>query len=210
MTNINKTLQNPDLLDVLNAHADDIKRNLNCVKIGKINSFDQTKKTAKIQITFKRVLPDKIVSYPLLVDCPVFTLQGGGGALQMPIAAGDPCIVLFSDRNIDNWFLNGAEAAPANMRCHDLSDGIALVGINPLNSDLPNYDGNVNLTLPSGKKFVVSGNATAEILGSAALALLSELNHFISTYNSHVHTANNTATLQTESAATGTTKLKGS
>ncbi len=96
--------------------------------------------TAQVQLLFKRVLNDgSIADYPVLVDCPVFTLQGGGAALQMPIAAGDQCIVLFADRNLDAWFTNGAAAAPFDARCHDLSDGMCLVGINPLNKALSGY-----------------------------------------------------------------------
>ena len=50
----------------------------------------------------------------------------------MPIAVGDDCIVLFSDRSIDTWLFNGIEALPSNSRAHDLADGIALVGIRSL------------------------------------------------------------------------------
>jgi len=130
----------PGLTDAFSNFKLDVFRSINCVKIGKIQSFDGTKKTATIRLLFKRVLPDgRIASYPILVDCPIFTLQGGGGAIQMPIVAGDQCIVLFADRNIDAWFKTGSESAPLNSRSHDLSDGIAVVGINSLTSSLESY-----------------------------------------------------------------------
>jgi len=224
---MNKTLQFPSLLDVLNGLKNDINISMNCVKIGIIDSFNQTIKSAVIQLVFKRTLPDdSIVSYPLLVDCPVFTLQGGGGAIQFPIVKGDTCIVLFSDRNIDNWFEDGSESAPFNQRCHDLSDGIALVGINSKNSDLPDYDTNINITIPTSKKLVVSGTtATAEILGNETLALFSEIrtlrnemDTFItSVYNTHTHPVTSapgttevpSATGSSPTAPVGTQKLKG-
>ena len=68
-------------------------------------------------------------SYPLLVDCPCFILQGGGAFIEMPIQKGDECIILFNDRDIDNWF-NGTTKEPNSNRKHTLSDGIAIVGIN--------------------------------------------------------------------------------
>lgn len=133
-----KSIIEPDLVETLSVLKEDIFATLNCVKVGKIASFDETKKTAQVQLLFKRVLPDGTTqSHPLLVDCPVFTLQGGGGFLQFPIAPDDQCIVLFSDRNLDAWFSSGAEAAPFDRRCHDLSDGICLVGLNSLASALP-------------------------------------------------------------------------
>ena len=210
---LKKNPTNPEFADLIHSIKDDIFKSLNCVKIGKINNFDKTKKTAQVQLLFKRIVNDKIISYPVLVDCPVFTLQGGGGSLKMPIQAGDPCLVLFADRNIDNWYSTGAEAAPANSRCHDISDGIILVGINSLADSLADYDDNVNLIIPASKKYVVSGGAAAEILGTAALALLSEISALISTYNSHTHNETGGVTLapnQQAASATGTTKLKGS
>jgi hypothetical protein len=210
-----KPLNEPELIDVLQSLKQDIFKSLNCVKIGKINSFDQTKKTATIQILFKRVMPDKVISYPLLVDCPVFTLQGGGGAIQMPIQAGDPCIVLFADRNIDNWYSNGSEAAPADLRCHHLNDGLAIVGINALTSTLPAYDANVNITIPTRKKLVVSGTtATAEIFGSQLLALKADVDDIVAKFNAHTHATAATGPASTPNNAgtitiTGTTKLKG-
>jgi hypothetical protein len=213
-----KPIITPGLLDVLTALKTEIFSTLNCVKIGKITKFDQTKKTAEIQILFKRVTQDHVLSYPILVDCPIFTLQGGGGSLRMPVQTGDTCIVLFADRNIDIWFSNGAEAAPANSRCHDLSDGIAIVGLNAQNGTLADYDTNVNLTLPTDKKLVVTGagTATAEILGTAALALLSELTTLNNWCKTHTHSGVTTgpgvsgvpAALPTPDPV-GTTKLKG-
>ena len=137
MSTHTKTILEPNLPDLMQNLKRDIFRSMNCVKIGEIKSFDATKKTAKIQIQFKHVREDgQIVSVSPLVDCPVFTLQGGGSAIEMPITAGDQCIILFSDRNIDSWFQTGGEGAPLNSRCHDLSDGIALVGLNSLANPL--------------------------------------------------------------------------
>lgn len=168
-----KSVIEPTLADVLVNFKQDIFSTLNCIKIGQISSFDATKKTAEVQILFKRVLPDMTTqSYPLLIDCPVFTPQGGGGALQFPIQAGDQCLVLFSDRRLDEWLQGGGEAAPGDGRMHDLSDGIALVGMNALDSDLDDYptdkvvlsygDSRFELT-STGWNFVATGGADVAI-----------------------------------------------
>lgn len=135
-----KKILTPNLDDVLAALKRDIFRSLNCARIGKIQSFDKSKKTAEIELVDKRVLPDgKLLSHPKLVDCPVFTLQGGGSSIQFPIKKGDECIVLFADRNLDAWFKTGSETAPLDDRCHDFSDGIALVGVVSLVNKLDDY-----------------------------------------------------------------------
>ena len=189
-----KTVVEPDLVDVLANLKIDIFSSLNCVKVGAIQSFDVNKKTAQVQILFKRTLQDgTIQSQRVLVDVPVFTLQGGGGSLQMPITAGDQCILLFSDRRLDEWYQNGSEAAPGDARMHDLSDGIALVGINALNSSLPAYMTDQVLMLykgsqvqinASGIKVISTGSAEIDIdtlvaIKNGTTSLLTLMTNFI-------------------------------
>lgn len=42
------------------------------------------------------------------------------------------CILLFSDREIESWFINGGNNTQAYPRMHDLTDAIAIVGIRSL------------------------------------------------------------------------------
>lgn len=175
-----KTIQMPELLDSFLSLKNDIFFSINCIKIGKIQSFNVSRKTAEVQILFKRVVPDaasatgiSIKSYPVLVDCPVFTLQGGGAAIQPPIAAGDQCILLFSDRNIDAWFQNGNESAPFDARAHDLSDGIAMVGINALTSTLASYaTDELKITYGGAKIGEKNGKITIQNTGSNMITLI--------------------------------------
>jgi len=177
MTLQNKSLMPPELFDVIQTLKLDIFRTMNCVKIGRIQSYDSATATATIQILFKRVLPSGVVtSYPLLIDCPVFTLQGGGAAIQMPIAAGDQCIILFADRNIDAWFKNGDEAAPIDARSHDISDGIALVGINALTSSLtPAPSDTFVFTYAGASLNFEGGNVSLKSDGGAEIDLEAEI-----------------------------------
>ena len=137
------SVSDPKLKTVLDKVQDRIFQSLNCVKIGSIVSFDKVKRTAVVQVHFKRSLsnplPDgtSVVKFPQLFDCPVFTLQGGGAQFTFPIKAGDECIVLFADCNIDAWYDNGkTPALPYYDRRHDISDGIAIVGLNSLTNPL--------------------------------------------------------------------------
>lgn len=124
----------PELRTVL----DQVKRQtmlaINCVQIGTIQEYKAATNTAKVRINFQMLMGNgEIVEYPILDDCPVFTLSGGGAFVSCPIAAGDNCIVLFNDRNIDNWYLRGDITTPADKRAHSIADGIVLVGVNPIN-----------------------------------------------------------------------------
>lgn len=176
---LQKTVIEPDLAEVLAILKQDIFASMNCVKVGQIQSFDVAKHTAQVQILFKRMLPDgTTASCPLLIDVPVVTLQGGGGALQFPIAAGDQCLLFFSDRRIDEWLQNGTEATPGSPRLHDMSDAIALVGVNAINSTLDDAPTNKVVLSYQGSKFELTstgwnfvGDGGAEIDISSTIDL---------------------------------------
>jgi hypothetical protein len=140
----------PDLQMNLKRLKDEIFADLNCLQIGKITKFDKTTQSAEIEIQCKRRISEtQIIDYPPLVDCPVFFLQGGGAYLEMPVQINDYCLVLFSDRDIDIWFSSGNKREPNTRRKHNISDGIALVGLNPSSSVL---------TLDNDKVQINAGN----------------------------------------------------
>jgi len=106
---------------------------INCVMIGTIESYNTLTNMASISINFKRAMSTgDVMDYPKLEDCPVFILSGSDASISMPIVKGDQCLVLFNDRNIDNWYIDGSVTTPADTRCHSIADGIVLVGIRSL------------------------------------------------------------------------------
>lgn len=79
---------------------------------------------------------------PVLPHCPVWFPRGGGCSLTFPVSTGDECMVVFGSRSIDEWWQNG-EAQPAyDLRRHDLSDGICLVGLTSQARPLSNVNAN--------------------------------------------------------------------
>lgn len=186
MSNVVKPIVEPTLIEALQALKSDVFKNLYCHVPGRIESFDGSKKTAAVQLLFATQLPDgTIVNYPILVDCPVFTPQGGGGAFQAPIAAGDPCLVVFADRNIDAWFQNGSVAVPFDQvggqpgRMHDLSDGMAFVGFNSLADALPAYSLDELRMIMGTTKVAISKETGLVTIANTATTLLQILQSLI-------------------------------
>lgn len=129
----------PDLNTTLDNFKAEIFRDMNCIKIGEVQSFDKATASAQVKIKIKEwtdIDTNKSIDYPVLNDVPVMILQGGGAWIEFPIKKGDPCLVFFNDRDIDIWWTSGNETTPNSLRRHDLSDCIALVGINPKSSAL--------------------------------------------------------------------------
>jgi hypothetical protein len=139
----------PNITNILEILKKDIFYNFNCHRVGIIQSFNSEDQTARIQLVDKRVFEiiennearEILKDYSLLVDCPIMILGAGGrGRVTVPIDQGASCLVLFNDRDIDNWFEAGAVQKPNSPRAHDLSDGIAFVGINSLLSSIAGYN----------------------------------------------------------------------
>lgn len=156
------------LASLLELEKKGTKRQINCHQVGEIVSFDPANQTAEVQIKMSYVVNDEITEYPLLLDCPCIILAGGEGALTMPIQAGDSCLVLFNDRDMDNWFAGGQTMPPRTDRMHDFSDAIALVGLRNQQNKLGAYlaqgtelkYGNSTIQLENGKVTLKNGTST--------------------------------------------------
>ena len=166
----------PADLNALFGHSKrSIMADINKVSIGKITSFNSAKQTAQIELVFMRVIGTELMRYPTLVDVPCICLQGNGGdsRVTVPITAGDTALVLFCDRDIDNWFAGADLSAPNSERLHDLSDGIAIVG---LGRGLPGYNqdgpemrgGNAKINI-KGNKVIIKNSSVSYGLELAAM-----------------------------------------
>ncbi len=132
--------------DLMTATQREVLLQLNCHAIATIQSFDPDDITAQATINYSQTYYKSDnngewisyqVPYPILLDCPVVIMSGGGGSLTFPIAKGDECIVLFNDRDIDNWVAGASSGSPvASGRLHSMADGMILVGF----PDIESYD----------------------------------------------------------------------
>lgn len=190
----------PSLTDLLNINNKEVQKDINCVQIGQIVSFDATKQTASIQIVIKKILEEKLdgtrvlEEYPIILDCPVFFLFGGAAFLSMPVQAGDNCLVLFNDREIDNWFTNGGLQAPSSFRTHDLSDAFALVGIKNMQTKIADY-------LTNGIRLSYNANSRLSIT-NGAIDTIAAL--FTQTGDMRVEGDLSAQTIHADNGATGT------
>jgi Phage protein Gp138 N-terminal domain/GpV Apex motif len=138
MTEITPSFQNvtpPDITVLLEALKREIKKEINCAKVGVIQSWSPSTNTVVVKIAQQQVTSvaqdgtRTLAEYPLLLTVPVAFPGGGGFTLTFPIAVGDECLVVFNDRELDNWFSSGAGLPPTTARIHDISDGVAFVGL---------------------------------------------------------------------------------
>lgn len=165
------------LSDLLMFFKKDIFTSLNCHAIGTIQSFDPSNQTCQATINYKQtyyrdsktgVQETYFEDYPPVVGAPVIILAGGGANLTFPIKQGDECLVLFNDRDFDNWWSSGQTKENKRGRVHSFTDAIVLVGLRSLAKTVANYDtthaqlswGNAKLGITDSKVLVSNTTST--------------------------------------------------
>ena len=64
---------------------------------------------------------------PAIPDVPLLFPRWGSGQMTWPVEAGDPCLLVFGDRSLEEWQAGGGrQADPADPRSHDLTDAVAI------------------------------------------------------------------------------------
>lgn len=96
-------------------------------------------KTIDVQPVIQRVVDGQAISLPVFPGVPPIFLSGGTSYDAHPIAAGDYCLLLVSERCFDRWYAGDDNVPPLEARMHDYSDSFALCGIKPASiaQDIP-------------------------------------------------------------------------
>lgn len=153
----------PDLRAVQDALRQEIFFALNCHQVGVIEEYDPAKQMASVRIAVLRITPAGEVPYPLLTHCPVYFPSGGDAYMTFPVRKGDTCLVLFNDRDLDNWFTTGNVVTPNSSRAHSLSDGMVLVGLRHLGNQPADVDPDAVSIWNAGTQISIRNDGTVKI-----------------------------------------------
>ena len=118
-----------ELIDILTQSIDTALANVHTVTIAKVTKVDAT--TINCRPVINRQVDGVSIALPEFVDVPPIFMQGGSSYTAYPIAIGDYCLLIFTERCFDRWYAGQDYQLPLELRMHDYSDGLALVGINP-------------------------------------------------------------------------------
>lgn len=131
LNKFNQQASTPDMGQILKSSGLSLASELNCMRIGIVQEFYPEDLTVQVQIASKKPIglnPDgsqRVREYALIYAkvcyCNPF--------ITYPIQKGDECVLLFSDREIESWFINGDVNPESYPRMHDLTDAVALFGI---------------------------------------------------------------------------------
>ena len=120
-----------DLLTFLKLALNDFGENLNCVRVGIVQEFIYDKQLVRVKIASQRLIrinrdgtqttQDYAEIYAKLCYATPY--------MNQPPKVGDECILLFNDREMESWWINGSANQRAYNRMHDLTDCIVICGL---------------------------------------------------------------------------------
>ena len=161
-----------DFSDIILSAIKSIISGMHTCLPGRIESYDYTTQKASVLPLLRDVYSDgEEINMPVIIDVPVVFPAIGSVGLTFPVNAGDGVLLVFAERSLDKWLSRGGVVTPDDPRRFDLSDAIAIVGLNPFtetsqadnNTDVTLQNGTAKLKLQTGGK-VALGTSTNELL----------------------------------------------
>ncbi len=196
-----------DTLTALKAALDQRQSVMWTALPGIVESVNLAEGTVSIQPALQEPKPlrdgtSEWVTIPILIHCPILFHHGGGFSLTLPIQAGDEGVILFSSRCIDAWWQQGGVQKQAELRMHDISDGMFIPGgwskpnvpasISADAAQLRNADGTVLLEIgASGARVVGNLHVTGNITSDGDVTANADVPASKVTLLNHRHAANN-------------------
>ena len=143
-------LRNADEITQLKETIDRALSRVNTAIPGVVDAFDSATQTVTvipaIQMRVNIDDEESFVTLPPIVNAPlIFPYAATAGfALTMPVRKGDPCVILFSQRALDNWHDMGGiqppESGGVGCRHHDMTDALVMLAAAPLTNVLGSWE----------------------------------------------------------------------
>lgn len=131
-------INTPDLFQTLKSTENNLLYNrLNCVRVAIVDEFFKDNLTVRVNIANKQVRGVKADGSQVLAEYPpiyakVHFFGWGDVGATYPIIKGMEGILLFNDREIESWFINGSINPLAYDRSHAITDALFICGLHSM------------------------------------------------------------------------------
>ena len=129
-----------DINDMMLISQDAIMSRLNCHNIGKIIEYDSTTQTCTVQLMQLKQFANSYIEPVPITNVPLIIYGAGNAFITLPDPVGSTCLLMFLDRNSDNFMQTGEMYTPETTRTHDFTDCIAITTFSTLNNPIQNYN----------------------------------------------------------------------
>ena len=146
----------------------------NCVRVGIVEEYNPETRTAKIKIANKLVTgvnsdgTQKTQDYAPIY-AKVWFFGWGDKGITHPILQGQEGILLFNDRELESWYINGNVNPLAYKRAHSMSDSIFICGLSSLPNVLANMQECINIFYGQNNIQINNSDINAKALSSINL-----------------------------------------
>jgi phage baseplate assembly protein gpV len=149
-SNTKMTIRNIELLNIIIANK---IADMHICMPAKILEYDYTKQKAKVQPALNQKYNDgEVIELPAIYNVPVIHPASGGASITFPVNVNDTVLLVFSEKSLEEWLSNGEQVTPDDPRQNNLTDAIALLGLNPFSKTSPAENNEDLLLSYSGSK----------------------------------------------------------
>ena len=141
---------------------------------GNIIAFNPVNQLAQVQIGVVRIdVKGKEFTPPPIIECPVQIPGSGDYTVEFEIKPGTECLLIFSQRCIDDWINSGGVAKQPIIRFHDMNDACAMLGIRSEPNAITNYSNNgLKLRNKDGSQYVwLKNDGSIEVISTGDINL---------------------------------------
>lgn len=146
----NRLSESPSLEEVLSWAMETRLANVFRALPGKVNSYNNKTQTADIKPLLRHNVQtsdggELVESIPVLRDVPIIFPRGGGHFISFPIKKDDKVLIVFCDRNIDQYMrqdqtVNPDGVDPLDLEIGGLNGAVAIPGFFPEKEQLSSTD----------------------------------------------------------------------
>ncbi len=111
---------------------------LNTAIPASVESYDEATRTARVKIHYSDHFASEGTEanredWPPIPDCPVLFPRGGGFVFTWPLEKGDPVLVVFSQRSLQEWSASDGKTDIGSflISTHNPGDAIVIPGLSP-------------------------------------------------------------------------------
>lgn len=162
-------IEKPTMAQIMNNAIEKRLFDLHVSLPASIEKYDGVK--ADVRPLLKRKMRDGTeFELPVITNVPVIWPATADAEIVLPLAAGDTGMLIFAERSLDIWLVQGGSVSPDDFRKFNLSDAQFVPGLRPFNKETA-YDpdrlvmrhGDARVTLKADGKLKIE-NAAEELL----------------------------------------------
>lgn len=179
---------------VIRAGFDHLAAELRVALPGRIESFNPVERTATVKPMLSRRFRGAVTAteLPVVQNVPIVEPRTLKAIVSLPVTPGDPVLMVFADRAIENWLGSAGviPSAPLDVRQHDLSDAFAVLGGWPCGKPgiVPKETSAASIQVAQGTKIYI-GNDKVDLLDllDQMATIFSDVAGLFTTYALHFH-----------------------